>query len=259
MSVLRSRLFAAALAVSMSLAARGLQGQTPTPPDTGTDEWLFIAGLYGFFPAMEGTVTARDFIQVPVDVTFSELLDHLKMNLTGHFEAQHGRFGGGLDFFYVRLGAASKAPYRSSSMRGSTCASGSARLSVSSSSFGDAARTPGRSTCSEASATGTPTRGLKRTSTTRRVERSTGWTASAACACRFPWARASSCSAAATSARAAQTSTGRPRAISRSASAKAGSPEPATGLSTWNTTGRPRSRSSSAPSGTSPTTARGCG
>ncbi len=79
-------------------------------PDTGADRWRFLVGIYGYFPAIEGTETARDFIQDPLDMNVSELFDHMKMNLTGHFEAQHGRFGGGLDFFYVRLGADIEGP-----------------------------------------------------------------------------------------------------------------------------------------------------
>ena len=98
-----TRVVIAALALSVALASGRLAGQTPTPP--ADDAWRFTAGLYGFFPALEGTVTTRDFVQIPIDVTFSELWDHLKMNLTGHFEVQKGRFGGGLDAFYVRLGA----------------------------------------------------------------------------------------------------------------------------------------------------------
>jgi hypothetical protein len=92
------------LAGAFAISASRLAAQTPTHPDTGTGQWHFTAGLYGWFPAINGTITVLDFVQAPVDVSFSELWDHLKMNLTGHFEAQKGRFGGGIDAFYVRLG-----------------------------------------------------------------------------------------------------------------------------------------------------------
>ena len=105
MSISRSRFVPAALAAFLTLAAGSLPAQTPPPSPEGDGRWHFVAGLYGFFPAIDGTATTRDFIQVPIDVTFSELWDHLKMNLTGHLEAQHGRLGFGIDAFYVRLGA----------------------------------------------------------------------------------------------------------------------------------------------------------
>lgn len=77
-----------------------------TPQTTATDgRWHFVAGLYGFFPGIEGSVSTRNFEEVPIDVSFSELWDHLKMNLTGHFEARRDRFGFGIDLFYVRLAA----------------------------------------------------------------------------------------------------------------------------------------------------------
>jgi hypothetical protein len=105
MSVRRFRPAAVICFVAASLCAGRGAAQTPTPEDPSPDRWHFTAGLYGWFPAIKGTVTVRDFIEVPVDVSFSELWDHLKMNLTGHFEVQKGRFGGGIDAFYVRLGA----------------------------------------------------------------------------------------------------------------------------------------------------------
>ena len=77
-----------------------------TPAATATDgRWHFAAGLYGFFPAIEGSLSTRNFDKVPIDVSFSELWDHLQMNLTGHIEARHDRFGFGVDLFYVRLAA----------------------------------------------------------------------------------------------------------------------------------------------------------
>ena len=100
---------AASFAVLALVAAAPprLAAQAPTQVD---DQMHYIVGLYGWFPKIEGTVTARNFVQIPIDVTFDELWDHLKMNITGHFEAQKGRFGGGIDAFYVRLGADIQGP-----------------------------------------------------------------------------------------------------------------------------------------------------
>ena len=80
-------------------------GLAQTPDATATDgRWHFVAGLYGWFPAISGTVTTRNF-EVPIDVPFSKLWDNLKFNITGHFEGRRDQFGWGLDFFYVHLGA----------------------------------------------------------------------------------------------------------------------------------------------------------
>jgi hypothetical protein len=105
MSLDRTRLGIALFSLAMILASSPAGAQTPPPSTSDEAKWRFVAGLYGYFPAITGSATTEDFIQVPIDVSFSELWDHLKMNLTGHFEAQTGRFGFGVDAFYVRLGA----------------------------------------------------------------------------------------------------------------------------------------------------------
>jgi hypothetical protein len=84
------------------LAAVSATAQTTSATD---GKWNFVAGLYGWFPAISGTVTVRNFPEVPIDVPFSDLFDHLKMNLTGHFESRRDKIGFGLDLFYVRLAA----------------------------------------------------------------------------------------------------------------------------------------------------------
>jgi hypothetical protein len=98
------RLAAAFAAMAVLAGPAPLAAQAPSQVEP-SDQWHYLIGLYGWFPKIEGTVTTRNFVQVPIDVTFSELWDHLKMNITGHFEVQRGRFGGGIDAFYVRLGA----------------------------------------------------------------------------------------------------------------------------------------------------------
>ncbi|MGE5276459.1 MAG: hypothetical protein ACM3SU_05650 [Acidobacteriota bacterium] len=102
--ILRLRSCVVLAAVSLGLGAGRLEAQTPPPSPESEAQWHFAAGLYGFFPALKGTVTAADQVHIPIDVSFSELFDHLKLNLTGHFEAQTGRIGFGIDTFYVKLG-----------------------------------------------------------------------------------------------------------------------------------------------------------
>lgn len=93
-------------AVVLVLVLATTVASAQTPETTATDgRWHFVAGLYGFFPGIEGSVSTRNFGDAPIDLTFSELWDHLKMNLTGHVEARHDRFGFGVDLFYVRVAA----------------------------------------------------------------------------------------------------------------------------------------------------------
>jgi len=93
-------------ALALIFAATRAQAQFAGHPTAAMDgEWHFLAGLYGFFPAIEGSVSAKNFREVPIDVSFSQLWDHLEFNITGHFEARHDRFGLGMDLFYVHLAA----------------------------------------------------------------------------------------------------------------------------------------------------------
>lgn len=99
-SMLKTTLAAAAMIVT------ALAATAQTPDARAMDgRWHFLAGLYGWFPAIEGTVSAREVAEIPIDVPFSELWDHLKMNLTFHGEARKGCLGFGVDLFYVRLAA----------------------------------------------------------------------------------------------------------------------------------------------------------
>lgn len=93
-------------ALALILAATRAQAQAQGHPSTAMDgDWHFLAGLYGYFPEIQGRVSTVNFQSAPVDVTFEELWHHLKFNITGHFEARRDRFGLGFDFFYVHLGA----------------------------------------------------------------------------------------------------------------------------------------------------------
>jgi hypothetical protein len=99
------------VALVLILAATRAQAQYQGHPISAMDgRWHFLAGLYGWFPAIEGTVSTRNFSDVPVDVSFEELWDHLKFDITGHFEARRDRFGLGVDFMYVHLAVPVEGP-----------------------------------------------------------------------------------------------------------------------------------------------------
>ena len=112
MREIRGSLFRAALVASLLLGvavAAHAQDRTPKPEseqgltiDDG--RWHVLVGMYGWFPSLSGTVSVRDYVQVPIDVPFSDLWSHLKAVVPAHFEARRDRFGLGTDLLYIRLG-----------------------------------------------------------------------------------------------------------------------------------------------------------
>ena len=67
------------------------------------DEWSSSVALYLHASDLSGSVT-RGPVDVPVDVSFSTLVDKLNTAFTIHGETQRGRFGVGVDYFYYGLG-----------------------------------------------------------------------------------------------------------------------------------------------------------
>ena len=67
------------------------------------DEWSSSVALYLHASDLSGSVT-RGPVDVPVDVSFSTLLDKLNAAFTIHGETQRGPFGVGVDYFYYGLG-----------------------------------------------------------------------------------------------------------------------------------------------------------
>ncbi len=96
----------ASVVAALALVTASATAQTPPADATSGEPWHFVVGLYGWFPGIEGTLTVRDRPPLEADVPFYELWDNLKFNATGHFEARHGRFGMGIDAFYVHEGVA---------------------------------------------------------------------------------------------------------------------------------------------------------
>ncbi len=78
-------------------------GSTAAQTAAADDEWSSSVALYLHASDLSGTVT-RGPVDVPVDVSFSTLLDKLNTAFTIHGETQRGRFGVGVDYFYFGLG-----------------------------------------------------------------------------------------------------------------------------------------------------------
>ena len=68
------------------------------------DDWHFLVGLNGWAPSISGTLTIRGNVQIPYDVSISDLLHHLKMIVPLGFQAQKGDFGGNVNVFYAKVG-----------------------------------------------------------------------------------------------------------------------------------------------------------
>ncbi len=90
-----------AILVIAAFAAAGGAAFAQSANTAGDHDWHFVAGLYGWMPAVSGTVTVRDFPEVPIEVPFKDIFDNLKFVLDGHFEAGKDRFGFGVNFLYV--------------------------------------------------------------------------------------------------------------------------------------------------------------
>ena len=94
-----SRLPAVALFTSAMTAAAAADAQTPP------DEWRFRATLYGWFPGLSGTTEFPSGAGGPsIDVSAKTIIESLKMAFMGTFEAQHGRWGGLIDWVYSDIG-----------------------------------------------------------------------------------------------------------------------------------------------------------
>ena len=103
-SLLRVALIVA-LALGLSSQAWSQEPAQASPISANDGQWHFLVGLYGWFPAIQGTVSLNDYVQVPINVSFSDLWSHLKMVAPLHFEARHDLFGLATDVLYIRMGA----------------------------------------------------------------------------------------------------------------------------------------------------------
>lgn len=81
--------------------------QDPDDPVTAQDGWRFTVAPYLWATGMEGTISFEGTPDIPVDASFSDILENLDLALSGRFEGRNGRFGFGLDAMYFKVGARS--------------------------------------------------------------------------------------------------------------------------------------------------------
>lgn len=79
-------------------------------PAAATSSWWWRAALYGWGEALKGDVGARN-LAVPVDVSFSQLLDHIDFVAMGAVEVGYGRWGFLADMNYAKLSGAATGAF----------------------------------------------------------------------------------------------------------------------------------------------------
>jgi len=89
----------------LTLVVAPVHAQDPDDPVTAEDGWHFTIAPYLWATGMDGTVSFEGTPEIPVEATFSDILDNLDLALAGHLEGRKGRAGFALDAMYVKIGA----------------------------------------------------------------------------------------------------------------------------------------------------------
>ena len=88
-----------ALILSAALPA---SAQTPSATE---EDWHFALIPYFWFAGIDGTVTVKGRIEVPVEKSFSDVISDFDIGFLGHFEGRKRRLGFAVDVLYLNLGA----------------------------------------------------------------------------------------------------------------------------------------------------------
>ena len=98
----------AALVLAAALPVRAQAG----PAAAMDDRWHFAVVPYFWFAGIDGTVSVKGLVEVPIEKSFSDVMSDFDIGLLGHFEGRRNRWGFALDVLYLNLGApvAAEAP-----------------------------------------------------------------------------------------------------------------------------------------------------
>ena len=98
---------AAALAPAMAAAQTAPAATAETSSGSSeTDKWHLAVGIYGYLPAIDGTVNfPGDAAGSDIHVPFSKLWDNLKMVADGYVDVHKGHWGGYADVIYMDVGS----------------------------------------------------------------------------------------------------------------------------------------------------------
>jgi len=93
------------LVLVYGLVAAPARAQDPDDPYTSSGRWHFAVSPYLWATGMEGTISFQGTPEVPVDASFSDILENLDLALSLHFEGRRDRWGFALDGMYFKIGA----------------------------------------------------------------------------------------------------------------------------------------------------------
>ncbi len=76
------------------------------------DQWHFVIAPYMWAAGIKGDLSVGNFIEVPVEASFSDIMENFDIGLLAHFEGRKNRWGFAFDLMYMKLSApvASSAP-----------------------------------------------------------------------------------------------------------------------------------------------------
>ena len=95
----------AVVAASLASAPRAQAQAAPPPALAMDDDWHFVVAPYFWGSGISGSVSIGNFVTVPIDASFSDILENFDFGLMGRFEGRKGRFGFSTDLLYINLGA----------------------------------------------------------------------------------------------------------------------------------------------------------
>ena len=100
---LRGGRLAMAMAITVATAVPAW-AQTPPRPTAAMDgRWHFNVAPYMFMTGIKGDVAIGNLPSVPVDASFSDVLENFDVALLARFDARKDRFGIGTDFVWMNL------------------------------------------------------------------------------------------------------------------------------------------------------------
>ena len=98
--------------VSAAAMAVAAMASSVVPAQALSDQWQFGASVYGWLPTIRSHATfpaGGSNLDVNVNVSPSQIIDHLKFTAMGTFSAQKGRWGVFTDFIYLDMGGSKSA------------------------------------------------------------------------------------------------------------------------------------------------------
>jgi len=93
-----------AVAIVLATAAPTWAQAQGRPTAAMDDRWHFNVAPYMWMSGIQGDVSVANLPSVPVDASFSDILENFDVGLQGRFEARKNRFGLAADFVWMNLG-----------------------------------------------------------------------------------------------------------------------------------------------------------